>query len=74
LTEVGPYLRGQFPKCPVSSEDNEVRVEASAVGFGGEASPAKSWAYCTANGQFIVNSDKATNNENDDPALTYDQL
>jgi prepilin-type N-terminal cleavage/methylation domain-containing protein len=74
LAEVGPYLRGQFPKCPVASEDNEIRVVASATGFAGEDDPTKSWAYCTENGQFIVNSTDPTNNENDDAGITYDQL
>jgi prepilin-type N-terminal cleavage/methylation domain-containing protein len=74
LAEVGPYLRGAFPKCPVASEDNEIRVVGSATGFGGEDEPTQSWAYCSANGHFIVNSTAFTNNENDDPTLKYDQL
>jgi prepilin-type N-terminal cleavage/methylation domain-containing protein len=74
LTEVGPYLRGQFPKCPVAAEDNTIRVEPSATGFAGEDDPAKSWAYCTENGHFIVNSTEKTRTKDDDATLQYDQL
>jgi prepilin-type N-terminal cleavage/methylation domain-containing protein len=74
LTEIGPYLRGSFPKCPVASEDSEIRVETSATGFAGEDEPTQSWAYCTENGQFIVNSTEETRNENDLDGLKYDAL
>jgi prepilin-type N-terminal cleavage/methylation domain-containing protein len=76
LTEIGPYLRGDFPKCPTAGETNKIKVSPTAVGFGGEGGPTwtESWHYCSDTGQFIVNSNKPTVNKNDDDAVTYDQL
>jgi general secretion pathway protein G len=75
LAEVGPYLRGEFPTCPVAGQTNKIKVSPTAVGFAGQAGPwTESWHYCSEDGQFIVNSNEVTNNEHDDPALTYDQL
>lgn len=75
-TDLQPYLRGEFPTCPVAGMTNKIKISATATGFGGEAgnSQTESWHYCTEDGQFIVNSSEPTNTENDAPTLTYDTL
>lgn len=66
-----PYLRGVFPKCPVGTKDNTVKITQTDVDIVGEATPTKGWHYCSANGQFICDAAVATSSG--DPA-TYDKL
>ena len=76
-TEIAPYLAGRSsPSAPWPARTTRSRSSAIATGFAGEAGndQDESWHYCSADGQFIVNSSELTNNENDDAALKYDQL
>ena len=74
-TDLTEYLRGGFPICPVAGKDNAVKITTTDEIIEGEAgTPAESWHYCSANGQFICNSSELTNSEADDPTLQYDQL
>jgi prepilin-type N-terminal cleavage/methylation domain-containing protein len=70
-TELAPYLRGTFPKCPVAGANAGVKITAAAGVIVGEASPAKSWHYNSGDGGFICNSTAATKT---DPAVTFDAL
>lgn len=64
------YIRGSFPTCPVSTQDNLVSIVGTAAPTG-DASPTKSWKYSTADGTFICNSQDTTKS---DASVTYDQL
>lgn len=74
--DLAPYLRGGFPVCPVAGSNNKIKITTTAGPIAGEAgnSQTESWHYNAADGAFIVNSSELTNNENDDAAVTYDQL
>jgi prepilin-type N-terminal cleavage/methylation domain-containing protein len=72
-TALIPYLRGEFPKCPVAGENNDVALETTA-GQMDVTATGESWLYNVADGQFCVNSDALTNNENDDATLKYSDL
>lgn len=63
--ELKPYLRGNFPTCPVGAKDATVNVSAADPLT---VSGSQSWAYSTETGEFIVNS-SAT--DNSDPAVAY---
>lgn len=67
------YLRGGFPKCPVGNKDTTVKITQTETDIQGEtvSSTTKSWHYCSANGQFICNSNEDT--PSGDPAK-YDML
>ena len=54
-SDLAPYLRGPFPKCPVGAMNDEVRIINSPSGISGLAAPAKGWAFNRKDGQFIVN-------------------
>lgn len=72
VTAIKPMLRGEFPKCPVARNNEQVVIQATA----GTMTPTNtggSWMYNSADGQFIINSNEATNNDNDG-STTYDQL
>lgn len=53
MTEVRPYLRGQFPTCPVGSKNNQVSMQ---TGTPAPDATGKGWAYAYDTGEFIVNS------------------
>jgi general secretion pathway protein G len=74
-TEIAPFLRGPFPECPVAGGNAgvEITVDKATI-LEGEAAPAKSWHYNSGSGQFICNSNKVTQTENDPVDLQYDQL
>jgi prepilin-type N-terminal cleavage/methylation domain-containing protein len=79
--DIGPYLRGAFPICPVAEEDDVVKItsngatdlETVAVTTGDG-----SWHYNSGSGpfggQFICDSAELTRSDDDDPALKYNQL
>jgi general secretion pathway protein G len=71
--EIGPYLRGAFPKCPVAGQNDGIKVTTTAGLIAGEATatPAQSWHYNSADGQFICNCSLPTKT---DPAVQYDEL
>jgi len=70
-TALQPYLRGEFPICPVG-ENNDIAmtVAAGAITVAG----TEAWHYNSGDGQFIVNSTEETRNANDEAGLTYDKL
>jgi general secretion pathway protein G len=67
------YLRGAFPKCPVAGGNDGVKITTTAGAIEGEttATPAQSWHYNSADGQFICNSQTATKS---DASIMYDEL
>jgi general secretion pathway protein G len=72
--DLSPYLRGDFPDCPLGDADNDVvRMQAGtgsiASGIGGTAA-THGWAYKYETGDFHVNS-AATSS---DGVTTYDQF
>ena len=71
-TDLNPYLRGKFPKCPVGPASNrKVRVVNGRGSISGEANPGRGWWYNSQTGQFIVNWNHPTEC---DSTVTYDQF
>ena len=70
LAKVGPYIRGQFPKCPVGANKN-AEVDVTAADPIAVTVAAKGWVYSTATGDFIVNSSAASAS---DATVTYDKF
>ncbi len=60
-----------FPTCPIGAKNDEVKMTAGAGPIAGEAAPTKAWNYGYECGEFVVNSDGATNS---DAAVNYDDL
>ncbi|MBN1852751.1 MAG: type II secretion system protein [Pirellulales bacterium] len=69
-TELKPYLRGNFPKCPVGdnagSADIATTTTSPTVANGG----TEGWMYNTLTGDFIINSDGFSN----DGVTTYEEF
>ncbi len=72
-SDIDNYLRGNavFPSCPVGAKNDQIKMTAGAGPLAGEANPAKAWQYGYECGEFVVNSNKATNS---DAAVNYDAL
>ena len=70
LAAVSPYIRGQFPKCPVGANKN-ANIDVTAADPITTTAAATGWVYSTATGEFIVNSGAASAS---DAAVTYDQF
>ncbi len=70
LAAVSPYIRGQFPKCPVGANKN-ANIDVTAADPITTTAAATGWAYSTVTGEFIVNSGAATAS---DATVTYDQF
>jgi type II secretory pathway pseudopilin PulG len=71
-TDLDPYLRHRFPKCPVGPAQNrKVRMVNGVGPISGAAAPARAWRYHFERGQFIVNWNEPTES---DPSVNYDQL
>ena len=51
-TQLQPYLRGAFPKCPVGANKNNSVKAAASPPVGG----TEGWLYDTATGAFSCNS------------------
>jgi general secretion pathway protein G len=49
-----PYIRGEFPVCPVGAKNAEVTPATGTVD--GDASPTSGWKYYTDSGDFIANT------------------
>jgi general secretion pathway protein G len=62
-TELVPYLRGQFPICPVGGKNADV-----AYGTSSTVSGTQGWRFNSTTGEFIVNS---TDTDNSSPAVAY---
>jgi prepilin-type N-terminal cleavage/methylation domain-containing protein len=72
-TALEEYIRGEFPKCPVAGENNDVAV-SNVLGNMDVTATGESWLYNVKDGQFCVNSDELTNNDDDDAGLKYSDL
>ena len=70
LAKVGPYVRGQFPKCPVGDNKN-AEIDVTSDDPIVSTSNAKGWVFSTATGDFIANSSDASAS---DAAVTYDSF
>jgi general secretion pathway protein G len=71
-TDLDPYLRGSFPKCPVGPARNrKVKMVNGGGLISGEASPVRAWRYNYETGQFIINWNQPTIS---DPTVNYDQI
>jgi general secretion pathway protein G len=69
LTDIAPYLRGNFPKCPVAGQNSNIAINTAAAPL--TPAGAQSWMYSTADGSFICNSSANTKS---DPSVTYNNL
>lgn len=54
-SDLAPYLRGEFPNCPVGAQNNDVKMSSGATALSGAASPTEGWHYNYTTGEFIVN-------------------
>jgi len=54
-SDLEPFLRGDFPSCPVGAKNDEVKM-SNGASTAGEASPTKGWHYNYSTGEFIINS------------------
>jgi len=70
-TALEPYLRGDFPDCPVGPATNSKVEPVTGASTDGVASPTKGWRFNTDDGTFICNYDKATTS---DATVKYDEL
>lgn len=71
--DLEPFLRGDFPVCPVgpaAAQNNSVTFAAGAS-TAADASPTTGWKYNSALKEFICNVGTATAS---DATITYDQL
>lgn len=69
-SDLAPFLRGAFPKCPVGAKNDQVKITTLAGAITGEAAPTQGWHYSSANAQFICNSTAVCN----DGVNTYDSF
>ena len=72
--DLAPYIRGEFPTCPVgvaASKNNLVEPTAVAGTTVANASPTMGWMFNTADGTFICNYGAASAS---DAAVDYDEL
>ena len=71
-TDLDPYLRGDFPRCPLGPvQDTRVKMLDGSDPISGVPDPARAWRYNYETGQFMVNWDQPTKT---DPSINYDQL
>lgn len=59
-TELTPYLRGAFPKCPVGTKKGENGV-ATSTASPPTADDSTAWIYNVTTGVFIINSTSTSN-------------
>ena len=69
-TDLQPYIRGDFPTCPVGTQDALVTYTTGS-NITADGSPTTSWKYATDTGEFIINDGSATAS---DPSINYDDL
>jgi general secretion pathway protein G len=54
--DLGDYLRGPFPVCPVGEKGGTAGVTVSSSPLNGaEGTPTNPWLYSSATGEFIIN-------------------
>lgn len=66
-TALEPYIRGQFPRSPVGTEDFNI---SPVTGTGATANDSTGWMFNTQDGTFICNSSTVSN----DGTTTYDEF
>src|SRR4051812_39745715 len=66
-----PFVRGQFPKCPVGPAQNANVLPTSGASTTGIAAPTDGWKFNTTTGVFICGYSGATTT---DATVTYDAL
>jgi general secretion pathway protein G len=69
-TALQPYVRGQFPICPVGPAQNSDVAPVTGTGATGVATPTEGWKFNTDDGTFICNFSGNSNT----PGVTYDQF
>ncbi|MGQ9574693.1 MAG: type II secretion system protein [Thermoguttaceae bacterium] len=69
-SDLKPYLRGEFPKCPVGAKNDRVKITTAAGPIVGEAAPTEAWHFNNQDGQFICNYSGLSN----DGTTTYDKF
>jgi general secretion pathway protein G len=67
-TDIKPYLRGDFPKCPVGKKDDVVKMVNTSPATSADGSTG--WIYNYIDGTFLINS-KAVSN---DGVTTYEKF
>ena len=65
-SDLEPYLRGEFPECPVGAKNKSIFIVPSSTPLSGASNPILGWKYSNVTGEFIVNynglsSDGVTN-------------
>jgi len=68
--DLKPYLRGEFPKCPVENKIDTVKIETTAGSTPATPSSGHGWVYNNKDATFIVNSTTTSH----DGATTYDKF
>ena len=73
-TAIAPFLRGQFPKCPVGNGTADgvdvVSAGTSLSGTGGDGSAGTNmWKYDYSSGDFIISYDQLSESN-----VPYDEL
>lgn len=68
--DLKPFLRGEFPRCPVGAKNDQVKIETSAGVTNVDPTPTKGWVYNNKDGTFIVNSTALST----DGVTTYDKF
>jgi hypothetical protein len=68
-TAVQPFIRGPFPKCPISPAQNLDITPVATPGTTGDAAPTTGWKYNTTTGAFICNNSA---NSASDSAVKYE--
>jgi type II secretory pathway pseudopilin PulG len=70
-TDLKPYLRGAFPKCPIGDTATVAFSAADPLVVSGTTG---GWIFSSGSGEFAVNSTALTNSKDDEATLRYDQL
>jgi general secretion pathway protein G len=70
LSDLKPYVRGEFPKCPVGTKDANISFVNVDANTALTPDGTKGWMYNTKDGRFIANS----NSTSGDGATTYDKF
>lgn len=65
---IKPYLRGEFPTCPVGHNNASVDVTNVTTPLGVNAGATTGWRYSYGSGEFIVNS---SDTDNSDTPVAY---
>lgn len=70
-TKLTPYLRGQFPTCPVGGTGGGGKNANVAYGTTSTPTGTEGWRFNSTTGEFIVNSTDTDNSTAPVPYNTY---